>query len=256
MEQEYEACLESIQQVAEEELHQYTRAMYLFGSYLREQQRDESGWIIPGTSDLDILFIVDTGDPHPEKPLRRLHKISQILSPFFIEPVYAPILDLTILDYSELPPSRCSIFNPIHLESAAKGTLLLGRDVLKAFDFSERLLHRAARARILDVYQSLRDAYLRRSANIFDLTFFSLDGVLDVAHALLYLQGNPDLIRIEVPERFTKMSDDDRFGPNLSLVPQQAWDLRLGIQKLTHAAFCERALQFCRTAWHFVRSPL
>lgn len=257
MEQEYESCLESIQRVIEEELQQYTRAMYLFGSYLRERQGSETGWIIPGTSDLDILLIVDTGDPRPEKPLRRLSKISQILAPFFMEPVYAPILDLTILEYSELPPSRCSVFNPIHLEAAAKGALLFGRDVLKSFNFSDTLLQRAARARILDAYQSLRDAYLRRSANVFDLAFLAVDVVLDIAHTILYLQGDQNRVRIEVPEQFLKMNENERFGPDLSLVPQQAWDMRLGIQKkLTHAAFCERALQFCKTTWHFVRSPL
>ncbi|MHA2496046.1 MAG: hypothetical protein ACXAEI_11200 [Candidatus Hodarchaeales archaeon] len=257
MEQEYESCLESIQRVVEEELQQYTRAMYFFGSYLREHQGNETGWIIPGTSDLDILLIVDTGDPRPEKPLRRLSKISQILVPYFMEPVYAPILDLTILEYSELPPSQCSVFNPIHLEAAAKGKLLLGRDVLKGFNFSEKSLHQAARARILDGYQALRDAYLRNPANVFDLSFLALDSVLDIAHTILYIQGEHDLARIEVPEHFLKIGNNGRFGPDLSSVPQQAWDLRLGIQKkLTHAAFCDRALRFCRTAWHVVRSPL
>ena len=75
MEQEYESCLENIKHVIEDELRQYTRACYLFGSYLREHEGNETGWIIPGTSDLDILLVVDTGDPQPEKPIRRLSKI-------------------------------------------------------------------------------------------------------------------------------------------------------------------------------------
>ena len=258
MEEEYESCLESIQRVVEDELRQYTRAMYVFGSYFRERQQNETGWIIPGTSDLDILLVVDTGDPRPEKPIRRLAKISQILSPYFLEPLYAPILDLTILEYNDLPPSRCSVFNPIHVEAAAKGDLICGRDILKDFNFSDKLLNHSARTRILDTYQSFRDDYLRKSAlGSLNLTFLAIDSVLEITHALLYINGDRNLVRIEVPEQFMKTSHNERFGPNLSLVPQVAWELRLGIQKkISRDDFCERALQFCRAASYFVRSPL
>ena len=120
--------------------HYEAIGLILYGSYIKEQN-EGPGWMVPGTSDLDLILIVDLDDINPKKPPRRLAKIGETLTMFFTHPTFAPILDLTLLVYHDLPSKLGMSFSPIHAESAARyGEVLLGKNVLENFTYSEQLL--------------------------------------------------------------------------------------------------------------------
>lgn len=65
--EEYSNLLSEFTSAVEDELLQYVRSFILYGSYQKEEF-EGPGWIVPGTSDLDLVLIVDVDDINPQKP--------------------------------------------------------------------------------------------------------------------------------------------------------------------------------------------
>ncbi|MHA1227475.1 MAG: hypothetical protein ACTSPV_12085 [Candidatus Hodarchaeales archaeon] len=252
---EYQNLLVDFTSAVEDELLQYVRGLILFGSYHREQQ--ESGWIIPGTSDLDLVLILDLDDPNPDKPPRRLAKIGEVLSVFFTHPVYAPLLDLTILEYHDLPVYAGMSFSPIHAVSAANnGRVLLGKNVLQDVAYSEKLLNRCAKVIIYQNFENIRVGYLHRSIiGENQLSYDFADMVLDIAHASLAFSGIFNLVRPEVPEKFDLLLGD-KIDSDIGVdIVYEAKKVRMGSQKMNRQEFLSGTLQFAQSVVRFIRNP-
>ncbi len=250
---EYTNLLSEFTSAVEDELLQYVRGLVLYGSYRKEQT--ESGWIIPGTSDLDLVLIVDLDDINPEKPARRLGKIGEALAVFFTHPVYAPILDLTILDYHDLPVFAGMAFSPIHAVSASMGEVLLGKNVLKDYSYSEKLLNRCAKIIIAQNFESIKSSFLYRDIIGDQLVHDYADLVLDTAHATLAHTGIFNLVRTEVPEKFELLLGDKIESPIAVDVVYEAKKIRMGSQKMKKSEFLTGSLQFTQSIMRYLRNP-
>ena len=252
---EYTNLLSEFTSAVEDELLQYVRGLILYGSYRKEQT--ESGWIIPGTSDLDLVLIVDLEDINPEKPARRLGKIGEALAVFFTHPVYAPILDLTILDYHDLPVFAGMAFSPIHAVSASQfGEVLLGKNVLNDYTYSEKLLNRCARIIIAQNFESIKSSFLHRDIiGEYQLVYDYADLILDTAHAALAYTGIFNLVRPEVPEKFELLLGDKVENPTAVDIVYEAKKIRMGSQKMKKSEFLTGSLQFTQSVMRFLRNP-
>ncbi|MHA2227126.1 MAG: hypothetical protein ACXAC8_18060 [Candidatus Hodarchaeales archaeon] len=250
---EYTNLLTEFITAVEDELLQYMRGLILFGSYRKEQK--EPGWIIPGTSDLDLVLIVDLDDPNPIKPPKRLSKISEALSVFFTHPVYAPILDLTILESSDLPAKLGMDFSPIHSMAAAKqGEVLLGKNVLEDFSFSEKLLNRCAKIRVNQGYETIKNGYLHKSIMVeHHLCQDFSEIILDMAHATIAATGIFNLVRPEVPEKFDLILGDI-FAEGVDII-YEAKKYRMGSQKMQPSDFLSGSIQLAQALMKYLRNP-
>lgn len=254
--EEYQNLLQEFVSAVEDELLQYVRQLSVYGSYQKEQIHG-SGWIVPGTSDLDLLLLVDLEDVNPEKHTRRLVKMGEALSVFFVHPVYAPILDLTLLEFQDLPVSQGMVFSPIHAVSCAShGKILLGKNVLADTSYSEKELNRCARISIAQGIESIKSGFLHRV--IFgdqQLTYEFAEIVLDMAHSALAAHGIFNLVRSEVPEKFEMIIGDKmEFEGGIDIV-YEAKKWRMGSQKMKKTEFLQGCLNFSRALNQYIRNP-
>ena len=253
--EEYNNLIADFTTTIENELQQYVRGLILYGSYQKEQSQGP-GWIVPGTSDLDLILIVDVDDINPKKPPSRLAKIGEALTMFFTHPTFAPILDLTLLEYHDLPAKLGMAFSPIHAESAARhGDVLLGKNVLENFTYSEQLLSRCAKIRINQSYESIRMSYLHKDIiGEQQLAYEFSDIILDMAHATLAFKGSFDLVRSEVPEKFDAILGEV-FGPTNIDILYEAKKWRMGSQKMGKTDFLRGTIEFSQKAMKHIRDP-
>ncbi len=253
---EYECLVNDFKEAVENEMLQYTRSLMLYGSYFRERSGKEgSGWIIPGQSDVDLVWVVDVADKNPDKPISRLKKLSELIERFMFEPLYASIFDLVVLEYQDLPPTPGLSFDPLHLVSAAQGELLLGRNVLASLNFSESVLHEAARASVYEAYDTFRFSFLHFHSGLFETAYMGVSTVLNIAHTLLALETDCRFVRIEVPEQFA-IHFKTKMPESAAETVLQAHKFRLGVQNISHEELIDRALQFGRNAINYLRSPI
>lgn len=250
---EYNNLLDDFTNTVEDELLQYVRGLILYGSYKKEQE--EPGWIIPGISDIDLVLVVDIDDINVEKPQRRLAKIGEALSVFFVHPVYAPILDLRLLEFTDLPARIGMGFSPIHAVAAAKfGQVILGKNVLENFSYSEKLLYRSAKIIINQGYESIKRGYLHRELGQEPVCMDFADIILDTAHAVLASSGIFDIVRPEVPEKFDLLLGDN-FGNDGVDIVYEAKKWRMGSQKMEPSTFLRGSLQFSQQVITYIRNP-
>ncbi|UCG01124.1 MAG: hypothetical protein JSW11_16090 [Candidatus Heimdallarchaeota archaeon] len=250
---EYNNLLDDFTRAVEDELLQYVRGLILYGSYQKEQE--EPGWIIPGISDIDFILVVDIDDINEEKPPRRLAKIGEALSVFFVHPVYAPILDLRLLEYTDLPARIGMGFSPIHAIAAAQyGEAILGKNVLENFTYSEKLLNRSAKIIINQGYESIKRGFLHHELGVEPVCFEFADIVLDIAHAALAASGIFNLVRPEVPEKFDLLLGDQIGSDSVDIVYEsKKW--RMGSQKMEPSEFLRGSLKFAQAVIKHIRNP-
>jgi len=250
---EYNNLLDDFTSTVEDELLQYVRGLILYGSYQKEQE--EPGWIIPGISDIDLVLIVDIDDINEEKPPRRLAKIGEALSLFFVHPVYAPLLDLRLLEFTDLPARIGMGFSPIHAEAAAQfGEVILGKNVLENFTYSEKLLNRSAKIIINQGYESIKRGYLHRELGEEPTCIEFADIILDIAHAALAANGIFNIVRPEVPEKFDLILGDEIGSDGVDIV-YEAKKWRMGSQKMKPPMFLRGSLQLSQRTMTYIRNP-
>ncbi|MFX1506408.1 MAG: hypothetical protein ACFFDC_09860 [Promethearchaeota archaeon] len=250
---EYNNLLDDFTSAVEDELLQYVRGLILYGSYQKEQE--EPGWIIPGISDIDFVLIVDIDDINEEKPPRRLAKIGEALSVFFVHPVYAPILDLRLLEFTDLPARIGMGFSPIHAVAAAQyGEAILGKNVLENVNYSEKLLNRSAKIIINQGYESIKRGFLHHELGEEPICLEFADIVLDIAHAALAAAGKFDLVRPEVPEKFDLLLGDQIGSDGVDIV-YEAKKWRMGSQKMKPSVFLRGSLKFSQAVIKHIRNP-
>ena len=107
--------LDDMVRLVKEELSLVTRNLVVFGSYAKYKKNLLSSidLFIPGESDIDIALIIDTS--LTEDPTKGLQNVVESLNSILFEPIYAPILDLSILEADiDLPPAIGSNFNFLH----------------------------------------------------------------------------------------------------------------------------------------------
>ena len=252
---EYSNLKAEFTSAVEDELIQYVRGLILYGSYIKEQN-EGPGWMVPGTSDLDLILIVDLDDINPKKPPRRLAKIGETLTMFFTHPTFAPILDLTLLEYHDLPSKLGMSFSPIHAESAARyGEVLLGKNVLENFTYSEKLLSRCAKIRINQSYESVKSGYLHKDViGPQQLAYEFADIVLDLAHSTLAFKAMFDFVRSEVPERFDELLGEQFGSMNVDIL-YEAKKWRMGSQKMRKSDFLQGTMEFSQKIMKYIRDP-
>lgn len=264
--EEYDSLIRCIIDLVENELSLYTRNLILYGSYERvyKKKYDTVPPIIAGTSDVDLVLILDVDDVDPEKPFRRYKKLQGIISNLQLEPIYATLLDLTIIEANSLPPLRTDNFTPLHAESAQHGTVLYGKNshnILEDLYFSKSMLEKSAAAIVRSNYESIRNAYLQQGLLSFfqstALEFIASDSVLETAHALMTYVDKTDLVRLEVPDAFIDSSELQEYFNSQQQTVQRAMELKLGTSTTNSERedFIIDAIRFCRTASRFVRSP-
>jgi len=252
---EYQNLLTEFISAVEDELLQYVRGLILFGSF-RKEQINGPGWIIPGSSDLDLVLVVDLDDINPDKPTRRLAKIGEALSVFFVHPVYAPILDLTLLEYHDLPAKLGMAFSPIHAVAATQqGKALLGENVLADISYSEKMLNRCAKIMINQGFETIKSSFLQHGIiGEQQLAYEYADIVLDMAHSTLATTGIFNLVRPEVPEKFDLLLGDNVGAEAVDIV-YEAKKWRMGSQKMKRAKFLRGTIQFAQAVMSYIRNP-
>ncbi|MHA1994806.1 MAG: hypothetical protein ACW97Z_09715 [Candidatus Hodarchaeales archaeon] len=252
---EYSNLLSEFTSAVESELLAYVRGLILYGSFQKEQDKGP-GWIIPGTSDLDLVLIIDVDDINPKKPARRFAKIAETLSVFFVHPVYAPILDLRLLEYHDLPAKLGMAFSPIHAESTARhGEVILGNNVLENFTYSEKQLNRCTKIAINQAYESLKSGYLQRVViGEQPLTYEFADLMLDIAHSTLAFKGRLDLVRSEVPEEFDKILGDELGATSVDII-YEAKKTRMGSQRMRRSDFIRGVMEVSQKIMKYIRDP-
>ena len=197
--------IDDLVRTVKEELSLITRNLVVFGSYAKFKNDKDNNFdlFIPGESDIDIALIVDTGLSN--EPTRGLQNVVESLNSILFEPIYAPILDLTILETDiDLPPPIGTNFNLLHLQGATVGNVLYGKeDFLKKFQFSKFDLQKAARSEVSKLYSDLKNAYLHRDMyRVPELFWLGVDSVLlsalTYSNFLKFCTDKTSIVKLEV----------------------------------------------------------
>ena len=255
---EYKDLLDHLEETLKLRLKPYYRAVYLFGSCERELQ--QSGWIIPGVSDLDIALIIDTGDlTSYDDGFNPLDEITLVLEEFFLHPIYSTLLDLIIWEYQEFPVTTTGIErDAIMIRAASRGKLLLGKDILSQVTPAERLIKETALNRLYRAYEQFKQAYYRKSLiGNYDLAYLATDSIFEIAWDVLTFYGYDCKYKAEVPDLFLEKFADNKKLANFSQnLFQEAMRYRLGNQKLDTTSFINQTLKFFSLLLNLVRNPI
>ena len=200
--------VEDLEKLIKDELSLVTRNLVLFGSYakFKKNPRKNIDFFIPGESDIDIALFVDTSLTND--PTKGLQNIVETLNSILFEPIYAPILDLTIIESDlDLPPPFGANFNLLHLYSAkTSGQVLYGKpDYLEMYKLNQREMQLASLSEANKIYSDLKNAYLHRDMyKVPELFWLGVDSVLlsalSYANYLNYNLDKESIVKLEVAE--------------------------------------------------------
>ena len=249
---EYESLVSEFVQAVRAEMLPYTRALYLFGSY--ERELNQSGHIIPGISGIDLLWIIDlTGVARSESDLMEHYQIIiDLVNQLTLNPLYSTLLDLTILENRQIPTTIGMEFDPVLLNAASQGKVLVGKPILDDLHFSEKYLKRAAISRFYKSYEFFQDLFIYNSYQLSELIQDLVITLLDMGHSLLASHGFVNVVKKDVPDQFWKV-----FG---SIVPSatilsDALRMRLGGREINIKKFVGRSIVFVQQCFELVQNP-
>ncbi len=246
-----EQLIEDIIRIVNEELSLVTRNLVVFGSYAKYKKNflENMDYFIPGESDIDIALIVDTC--LTDEPTKGLQNIVESLNSILFEPVYAPILDLSIIESDlELPPPTGANFNLLHLYGAkSSGIVLLGKqDYLQNFDLTKFDFQLASHSEVNKIYSDLKNAYVHRDMyRVPELFWLGVDSVLlsalTYSNYLNFNNNKASLVKLEVANFLDKQDIPER----LKLIVDNAIEFTLnGGPPDGHFEYFVESLRFCR----------
>ena len=247
----YEHIIHDLLRVVKEELTLVTRNLVLFGSYAKVKM-NYSGvidYFIPGESDIDLALIIDTSSS--EEPTKLFANIVESLNSILFEPIYAPILDLTILESDvDLPPPSWSNFNLLHLHAANTSSIVLwGKDnFLSTYQYNLTDIKNASRSEMSKIYSDLKNAFLHRDMyRTPELFWLGVDSVLlsslTYSNYLKYSLNEPTIVKLEVAD----FLNEQELDANLKYTINAATDFTLnGGPADGHFDFFLECLNYCR----------
>ena len=246
-----EQLLEDLVRIVKEELSLVTRNLVVFGSYAKYKSNSYNNidLFIPGESDIDIALIVDTRAT--SEPTDGLQNVVESLNSILFEPVYAPILDLSILESDiDLPPPTGANFNLLHMHGAkTSGLVLWGKnDYLQHFKYSKFDFQVASRSEVSKIYSDLKNAYVHRDMyRVPELFWLGVDSVLQCAltysNYLKFDLDNSSLVKLEV----ANFLDKQEISEKLKVTVDQAIDFTMnGGPPEGHFEYFVESLRFCR----------
>lgn len=211
------------------------KGLILYGSIAKGD-----GFYIPGESDIDFYLVVDGGDI-----LETYEKINRIIEGFRTEPLFAPLLDLRVVEEEDIRPQPYNAHGTILALGASKGEVLLGENVLQDVEFPGTVIKEVTKALIVNSYVSYTN--ILTGGYGLDPYGIALEGsehVLACAHAYLAYEGETERVRYELPEIFQqRYGNSTNFDADTVL---EAHRYRLGIQKIDPEEFIRQAFKFCK----------
>lgn len=246
-----EQLIDDLIRIVNEELSLVTRNLVVFGSYAKYKKNflENLDNFIPGESDIDIALVVDTG--LNGEPTDSLQGIVESLNSILFEPVYAPILDLSIIESDiELPPPTGANFNLLHLYSAkSSGLILYGKkDYLQNYTFSQENFRLASHSEVSKIYSDLKNAYVHRDMyRVPELFWLGVDSVLlsalTYSNYLNFSNGKTSLVKLEVSKFLNKQDVPEE----VQLIAEEAIEYTLnGGPADGHFEYFVDSLRFCR----------
>ena len=243
--------LDDLVRLVNEELSLVTRNLVVFGSYAKYKKNLLSSidLFIPGESDIDIALIVDTS--LTEDPTKGLQNVVESLNSILFEPIYAPILDLSILEADiDLPPAIGSNFNLLHLHGVlSSGIVLWGKEEnLNKFKYNKHDLQLASLSEVSKIYSDLKNAYLHRDMyRVPELFWLGVDSVLlsalTYSNYLKYEIDQRSLVKLEIADFLNKQD----IPEHLKTIAELAIDFTLhGGPPDGHFEYFVDSLRFCR----------
>ncbi len=250
---EYESLVDELVQSIRAEMLPYTRSLYLFGSY--ERELEQSGHIIPGISDVDLLWIIDlTGVAHSDSDLMDHYQvIIDLVNQLILNPLYSTLLDLTILENRQLPTRIGMEFDPLLLQSASQGKVLVGRPILDDLHFSEQYLKRSAVSRFYRLHEIFQDLFIYNSFQLSDLVDDLVMTLLNIGQTMLAVRGFFNVVKKDVPEQFCNI-----FGGAIpsAFILEDALRIRMGVRDVNIKTFVGKAIVFVQQCFEFIQSPV
>lgn len=242
--------IDDLMRLVKEELSLVTRNLVVFGSYAKFKSNPIKNYdlFIPGESDIDVVLVIDTSMSEPTKELQN---VVESLNSILFEPVYAPILDLNILESDlDLPPSIGANFNLLHLHGAiTSGTVLYGKpSYLKSFEYSKEQFKIASHLEASKIYHDLKNAYLHRDMYpVPELFWLGVDSVLHSAltysNFLKFDIDKSTLVKLEVAD----FLDNQNISETLKKGVDEAIDFtQHGGPPDGHFEYFVDSLRFCR----------
>lgn len=250
--------IDDLVRLVKEELSLVTRNLVIFGSYAKFKIDPVKNYnlFIPGLSDIDIALIIDTSIT--TEPTRELQNVVESLNSILFEPIYAPILDLSILEADiDLPPPVGANFNLLHMHGAiTSGLVLYGKaKYLKTFDYDKNQFRIVSQAEASKIYHDLKNAYLHRDMyRVPELFWMGVDSVLlsslSYANYLNFDIDRISLVKLEVSEFLNGQDIPD----SLKKVVADAIDFTLnGGPPDGHFEYFVDSLRFCRKINEFLK---
>ena len=246
-----EQLMEDLIRLVKEELSLVTRNLVVFGSYAKYKKYPQKNddLFIPGMSDIDVALIVDTSLTN--EATKGLKSVVESLNSIIFEPIYAPILDLSILESDiDLPNPKGTNFSLLHLYDAkSSGLVLYGKkDYLNNFNMNNQEIQSSAFSVANQIYSDLKNAYLHRDMyRVPELFWMGVDSVLlsglTYSNYLNINNGMPSIVKLEI----AKFLDEQDISENLKSIVNQAMDFTLhgGSSEENFDYFVE-SLRFCR----------
>lgn len=245
-----EQLMEDLIRLVKEELSLVTRNLVVFGSYAKYKKYPEKNYdlFIPGMSDIDVALIVDTS--LTSEATEGLKSVVESLNSIIFEPIYAPILDLSILESDIDLPNPNGNFNLLHLYNAkSSGLVLYGKqDYLSYFNLNKQEIQSSAFSVANQIYSDLKNAYLHRDMyRVPELFWMGVDSVLlsglTYSNFLNINNEMPSIVKLEV----AKFLDEQDISENLKVIVNQGLDFTLhGGSSEEHFDYFVESLRFCR----------
>lgn len=258
----YEKMIEDLIRVVKEELSLIVRNMLVYGSFAKLRQNFDlyGHYFVPGESDIDIIIVIN---PNPSgDSTEQLQTVVEALNSIIFEPIYAPYLDLAILESDiDLPNPVGENFNLLHLHSASiTGEILFGKENhLKTYQFTVEELKHEALTEIHKCYSDLKNAIIHRDMyKTYELFWMGVDAVLNAA--LTYANyfnfkssNNLVISKREVADFFT--SHETELNLNLITTINDVIEFTLeGAPNIGQFEFFLECSRFCRALVSILKS--
>lgn len=247
-----EHLINDLVRLVKEDLSLVTRNLVVFGSYVKYKKNEIKNYnlFIPGESDIDVALIIDAG--FTEEPTKGFQNVVESLNSILFEPIYAPILDLTIIESDvDLPPPVGANFNLLHLHGAiSSGMVLWGKPAyLKNINYNKKDIQKASISEVSKIYSDLKNAYLHRDMyRTPELFWLGVDSVLlsalTYSNYLKFEIDKSTLVKLEVANFLNKQ---ENFSDSLKKIVNEAIDFTLsGGPPEGHFEYFVESLRFCR----------
>ncbi|MHA1668578.1 MAG: nucleotidyltransferase domain-containing protein [Candidatus Heimdallarchaeaceae archaeon] len=234
---EYQNLIDEFSKDIKENLKAEVKSLLLVGSVSKKEH-------IAGESDCDFLIVINEKASAGDKLHKTLEKIGKIITKYLEDPLFASLIDVEILEESDIPKGKESSLYPwTKIIMAQNGKALIGDNPFAKIEVKDEDLKQSAKAMARTFFNQMKDLIIFQQDDEYQQLFIAVEAVLGCACAYLYYHGEKEFFRSTAHMLF-----EEKYKEKINIEPVLTSNrLRLAAKSVDTTHFIPSALAFCRS---------